>query len=342
MPSNDGRKLDHKTLEVIRIRAVQQVQAGESPEAVIRALGFSRPRIYEWLAAYREGGYDALKAKRLYGRPRKLNGRQLRQIYTWVVGYQPQQFKFEYALWTRGLVRDLIKRKFRVSLSDVSVGRLLRAMGLTPQKPLFRAYQQDPDRVARWKQEEYPRIRQLAKAANAEILFADEASIRSDYHSGTTWSIKGLTPEVKTTGARFGLNLISAVSARGEFHFKVIEGKLNAESFIGFLEDLTYKSERPVFLIVDGHPAHQARKVKEYLATQEGRLQLFFLPPYSPELNPDESVWSYLKHQRLGKMKIAGPDQLRKMALKILRSMKRTPSLIQSLFRHPELKYIMA
>ncbi|MDY6799235.1 MAG: IS630 family transposase [Pseudomonadota bacterium] len=152
MRRDDGRKLDHKTLEAIRVRAVKRVMDGESPEVVIKALGMSRARIYEWLAAYREGGFDALKAKKISGRPKKLSGDQIRELYTWITTFTPDQLKFDFALWTRGRMRELIRQEFNVRLSDVSVGRLLRNLGLTPQKPLHRAYQQKPEAVKQWKE----------------------------------------------------------------------------------------------------------------------------------------------------------------------------------------------
>ncbi len=176
MRHDDGRKLDHKTLEAIRVRAVQRVMDGESPEVVIKALGMSRARIYEWLAAYREGGFDALKAKQISGRPKKLSGAQIRELYIWITTFTPDQLKFDFALWTRGRVRELIRQKFNVRLSDVSVGRLLRNLGLTPQKPLHRAYQQKPEAVKQWKEETYPEIRKEAKKVGATIYFGDEAA----------------------------------------------------------------------------------------------------------------------------------------------------------------------
>jgi len=342
MRDNDGRKLDHKTLEAIRIRAVEQVEAGESPEVVIRALGMSRPRIYEWLAAYREGGYEALKAKQLFGRPPKLTGKQLAQLYRIVTTKNPAQLKFPFALWTRAIVRDVIRDKFGVRLSEVSVGRLLRKMGLSPQKPLRRAYQQDREAVEQWVKEDYPAIRKLAKREKARIYFGDEAGVRSDYHSGTTWAARGQTPVVRTTGARFSINLISAVSPRGEMRFMTVDGRMTADKFIRFLKRLLTGHEDPVFLIVDGHPTHRAVKVKKFVASTDGRLRLFYLPPYSPELNPDESVWNYLKNHKVGKATITGPDQLRTLVLGTLRRLQKLPDLVRAFFRQKELHYIGA
>jgi transposase len=166
---NDGRKLDHKTLEVLRLRAVDQVEAGAHPEDVAEALGLARGTVYMWLAKYRQGGKDALRARPVPGRPPRLSGDQLRRLYTLIVGADPRQLEFEFALWTREMVRELIRREFRVGLSAVSVGRLLRKLGLSSQRPLYRAYQQDPEAVERWKSETYPRIRAQAAAEGATV-----------------------------------------------------------------------------------------------------------------------------------------------------------------------------
>ena len=190
MAKLDARKLDHGTLEQIRIRAVQQVQAGESPEMVIRALGFSTRCIYSWLAMYRAGGWDALKAKRISGRPRKLASRDLHWVYRTVTGKNPLQLGFPFAWWTRAMIAKLIVKRRGVRLSLASVGRLLAQLGLTCQKPLWRAYQQDGSRVEQWLKSEYPRIRALAKREKAEIYFEDESGVRSDFHSGSTWAAR--------------------------------------------------------------------------------------------------------------------------------------------------------
>jgi len=339
MAKRDGRALRHSTLEELRIHAVRQVEAGESPEDVIRALGLSRPRIYEWLAKYREGGLEALRAKPIPGRPPKLSGAQLRWVYRTVTGKNPKQLRFEFALWTRAMIRDLIREKWDVRLSEVSVGRLLKKLGLTPQRPLRRAYQQDPKRVNRWLKKEYPQIRALAKREGAAIFFEDEAGIRSDFHAGTTWAPRGQTPVVEATGERFGLNLISAISPRGELRFMTLPGRMNATKFLEFLERLLEDADRPIFLIVDGHPSHRARKVFDFVRSTEGWLRLFFLPPYSPELNPDELVWNHLKSHGVGKRVVRSRDELKRMAIAHLRSLQRMPERVRGFFRQREVRY---
>jgi len=339
MPQNDARKLDHKTLEAIRIRGVEQVQSGESPEVVIKALGFSRACIYNWLAAYRAGGWHALRAKPLKGRPRKITGRQMKWIYDAVTLKNPMQYKFEFALWTRGMIRTLIHERFGVRLSLPSVGRLLAQLGLTCQKPLMRAFQQNPALVEKWLQEEYPAIRSAAKRMGAEIFFGDEAGVRSDFHSGRTWAPKGQTPVVRTTGARFGFNMISAISPRGQMRFMVVEGRVAAKQFCDFLRRLVFRAERPIFLILDGHPVHRSAKVRQLVESMKDKLQIFFLPPYSPELNPDESVWNDLKNNGIGRMLVTGTDDLKQKVVNHLKFLQRNPVLIRSFFLAPETLY---
>jgi transposase len=167
MRDDDGRKLDHQTLEQLRIRAVGQIEQGAHPEDVATGLGMTRAAVYAWLAKYREGGLESLKARPVPGRPPKLSGAQLHRIYTLVVGNDPRQLQFTFALWTRAMVRELIRREFGVRLSEVSVGRLLRKLGLSPQRPLYRAYQQNPAAVRRWKTEVYPQLRAEAAQAGA-------------------------------------------------------------------------------------------------------------------------------------------------------------------------------
>ena len=210
MRDDDGRKLDHTTLEVLRLRAVDQVAAGVHPEDVADTLGMHRKTVYGWVAKLREGGRDALKARPVPGRPRKLDGAQLARVYQLVVGSDPRQLKFEFALWTRDMIRELIRREFGVALSAVSVGRMLKTMGLSPQKPLYRAWQADPEAVAAWKATEYPKIAAEAKKAGATVYFADEASVRSDDPAGTTWAPVGTTPNADGSSTRVRWMVASA------------------------------------------------------------------------------------------------------------------------------------
>jgi transposase len=335
----DGRKLKHEVLTELRKRAVARVQSGESPEVIVRAMGFSRACIYNWLAMYRAGGWDALDARKRGGRPRKLNGRIIRWVYQVVIGSDPRQYKFPFALWTRKAIATLIYRRYDIRLSANSVGRLLAQLGITPQKPLWRAYQQDPERVQQWVEEEYPSIAKEAKQSGAEIWFADESGLRSDYHAGTTWGLKGQTPMVRTTGARHRLNMLSVVNRRGRIRFMIQKGGVNAEVVCRFLDRLMVGSSKPVFLIWDGHPTHKSTEVAEKVRSYKGRLRLYLLPGYSPELNPGEGVWREVKSHRLGRAGVFTFADMKSKALGALRHLAHRPDKIRSLFHTPSTLY---
>jgi len=341
MKTNDARKLDHKTLTELRKRAVTSVQNNQSPEMVAKALGIDRRTIYGWLARYRNGGWHALDAKKRGGRPPKLDGKAMEWIYRTITLKNPLQLKFTFALWTAKMIGEVIYRQFGVKLSKASVCRLLTQLGLTPQRPVWRAYQQKPEEVQKWLNEEYPKIRVLARRYQAQIFFGDEAGVCSDHHAGTTWAVKGQTPLVSTTGAHFSLNIVSAVSAQGEFRFMIVKGRVGAPVFINFIKRLLHGSERMIFLIVDGYPAHKAKSVMKFIETDpiKKRFRLFFLPPYSPELNPDERVWNDLKNNSIGKQAIHTPGQMRAAVISHLRFIQKSPSRVCSYFNNATTRY---
>jgi transposase len=324
----------------MRERAVRSVQDGENPEVVARVMGVNRSTIYGWLAQYRRGGWGALKAKPLFGRPRKLDGKKLKWIYDTVTQKNPLQLKFAFALWTREMVAKLIKDRFNISLSLVSVGRLLAQLGITCQRPLHRALEHDEALVQQWLKQEYPKIKALAQREKADIFFGDAAHMRSDRHAGRTWGKKGETPVVLSTGARYSMSLISAITSRGHMRFMIKEkGGVNSDVFIEFLKRLMVGSKNKIFLIVDNGPAHVSKKTKAFVARLGGRLRLFYLPPYSPERNPDELVWKHLKADTVGRSMITSFNDFRNKVKSSMISLQRSPSKIRSFFQKPSLKY---
>ncbi|MCL4797894.1 MAG: IS630 family transposase [Bryobacteraceae bacterium] len=339
MARRDARALDHKTLEEMRIRAVEAVQTGQRVEDVAATMRLSRSTVFGWMALYRAGGWHALKAKPVPGRPPKVTGPQIEWIYKTIAGKTPLQYRFEFALWTLDLVRWLIAERFGIRLSKTSTWRLMNQMGLSAQRPLWRAMEQDAAAVERWKREEYPRIRALAKAAKASIWFGDEAGIRSDYHRGTTWAPVGETPVVATTGARYRWNMISAVNGRGDMRFMLTGKAVTAAVFVEFLRRLITGAAHPVFLIVDGHPTHRSSVVRQFVKNHESRLQLFYLPPYSPELNPDEQVWREVKAHSAGRKRVAGKDEFKRILLAALHRLQKMPHKIRAFFRTPDTGY---
>lgn len=334
----DARKLPRDAKAQLRVAAVKRVENGESPEAVAAGMGFNRRIIYRWLQAYHYGGEQALQAKPIPGAPAKLSAQQMAKLSRIVYTKNPLQLKFPYALWTLAMIRELIKRMFDVSLSEVSVGRLMRRMGFSPQRPLYRAWQQDPALVEAWRTQQYPQIAKRAKREKALIFFADESGIRSDHHAGTSWAPTGRTPIVKATGARFGYNMLSAVNALGHFRFMTVEGSVNGAVFCEFLRRLITGMDRKIFLIVDGHPSHKAKVVKEFVANNAERIELFFLPPYAPELNPDELAWAHVK-SNIGKAAVQTKQELKARVDSVLRQLQKLPHIVAGFFRAPTCKY---
>jgi transposase len=338
----DGRKLDHRTLEEIRKMAVERVREGEHPGMVIASYGFHRSVIYRWLKAAngRGKGLKALAARKGTGRPRKLTAAQERQVFRWINGKNPMQYGFDFGLWTRQIVRELVAMKFDVSLSLASVGGLLARLGLTAQKPLQRAYQRDPEAIERWQRETYPAIAARAKREGAEIHFWDESGFRADSVQGKTWAPVGQTPIVNVPGQRQSISAASAVSAKGAFWFATYQGGLTGELFVELLKKLMYRRKKPLHLVLDGLPAHKTKVVKTYVAATEGRLALHFLPGYAPELNPDELVWSHAKRTGNARRPLQKGEKLEPRIAAQLAEIRDNPKLVRSFFKHPSVAYI--
>jgi transposase len=336
----DGRTFDHKALEQIRMLAVKRVvEDGESPGEVMKSFGLCRTTIYPWLRDYRDKGLESLAQRIAKGPEPLLNEKQRQRVRRWILGKDPRQYGFDFALWTRRIVRALIKEKMGIECGLTAVGRLLASLDITPQKPLRRAYERDPEAVALWEKEIYPQLRKRAKLLGARIFFSDEAGFQSDPVLGRTYGLKGHTPVVTTSGQRQSLNVISAVNARGEFWAVTYTGKLNAESFMVFLQNFVESQAGKIFLVVDGHPAHKANAVKEYIKSLEGRLELYFLPPYAPDLNPDEFVWSYMKNNGVSKKPLKKNESLQSRIDEDLNGIKENRKLVKSFFGATSVAY---
>ena len=227
-----------------------------------------------------------------------------------------------------------------VTLGLTAIGRLLHELGITPQKPLRRAYKRDPIAIENWTRTEYPRLKIRATRRKAQIVFWDEAGVRSEQVLGRTWGEKGKTPEVPTSGQRQSINAISAVNARGAFWYEVSAGRFNATRFKEeVLTSFMRGRKRPVFLVVDGHPAHRAKLIASYVKQLKGRLERHFLPGYAPELNPDEFVWNYVTREGSSKKPPKRNESLRQRVESDLANIKRRPALVRSFFRAPRVFY---
>jgi transposase len=340
MKTKDFRSLSPQSQEDIRRKAVQAVLSGRSRTEVAALFGVTRQAVHAWMRLYKEGGAKALKANRR-GRPKggSLQPWQAAQIAKTVVDRHPEQLKLPFYLWTREAVALLIARKFGIRLSVWTVGRYLARWGFTPQKPVRRAFEQNPEAVRRWLEEEYPAIRKEAKREKSKIHWGDEMGLRSDHATGRSFSRKGQTPVIYGTGQRFGCHMISAITNRGRLAFMVFKKGFCAEVFIDFLRRLIRQNQHKVFLIVDGHPVHRSTKAKKWVEKNAHRIRLFFLPGYSPELNPDEILNQDVKSNAVGRRRAHNQYELIGNVRSFLRSRQRQPHIVRKYFHEEHVRY---
>lgn len=337
---NDGRSLAHNTLEEMRILAVQRMAEGEHPDDVAASFGMNRSWAYKIRAQAHGRGVRALRSTKGTGRPRTLTPTQEQRVLRWINGKNPTQYGFDFGLWTRKLVRELVQKKFGVTLSLASIGAMLARLNLTPQKPLQRAYQRDPEAIDRWQHETYPAIARQAREQKADIFFWDESGFRADSVHGKTWAPRGETPVVERPGQRQSMSAASAVNSKGAFWFATYEGGLSGELFVTLLKKLMFNRKRVVHLIIDGLPAHKKAIVKDYVANLQDKLVLHFLPGYAPDLNPDELVWSHVKRNGAARRPLRKGEKLGPRIHEQLAQIGRNPKLVRSFFRHPSVRYI--
>lgn len=321
-----------------RRAVVEAVQRGDSVAVVARVFGVAVRSIFDWLAWYRQGGWQALKEGRRSGRPRKVSGEIMRWLYRAITLGDPRQYKFEFCLWTLAIIRQMLRREHGIELSKSAVSRLLGQLGLSPQRPIYRSYKQKPRELRRFLKETFPGLQELAKRTGAVIFFVDEAAVRSDAHRGATWGKIGETPIVQDSGDRFSLRLISAVSPRGDMRFAAFEGSMTGARFVAFIEKLRKDVKRPLIIIADNASYHRSQPLKDYVANSQGQVVVENLPRYAPELNPDEQVWNHAK-SRLGKLFVTSKNEMKRAVLNIMRAIQRSSDLIQSFFQLPDTKY---
>lgn len=323
-----------------RKEVVEAIVVRNEPVALVaRIHNIPRRTIFDWLARYRNGGWDALKEGSRRGRPRKLSGEDMQWVYEAITMGSPLNHKFECCLWTLNIIRSMIAKERGVVLSKSAVSRLLGHLGLSPQRPLYKSYKQDPKKLEKYLKETFPQVVERAQALGAEIYFVDEAGVRSDAHRGWTWGRIGETPVVRDSGGRFGLKVISAVTARGDMRFSFIEGKMNSARFIQFLKKLRKDAGRPIIVIADNARYHHSKETQKFIESETDNILMAFLPAYSPELNPDEQVWNHAK-ARLSKLPVYNAQGMKKCLTSILHSLQKQKSLIKSFFRLADTTYI--
>lgn len=344
MALHDARTLSPEAQEDLRRRVIHAVvQQKTRPVDAVRTFGVSRTAVHNWTQAHRAGGLVALRA-RPRGRPKasRLASHQAALAVRLITDRCPDQLKMPFVLWTREAVRHLLAERFDLKVSVWTAGRYLAAWGLTPQKPLRRAYERDPAAVKRWLKEEYPAIRAAAKREKAEIHWGDQMGLRSDHQTGTSYGRRGQTPVIPATGQRFGCNMMSTLTNRGALTFMVFKRRFTAPVCIQFLRRLIRQRKRKVFLILDRHPVHRSATVQRWIEQHTDRLRLFFLPGYSPELNPDEYLNHDVKANAVGRTRPATQVEMMDLLRGYLRIKQARPELIEAFFNHPSVQYAAA
>jgi len=340
----DARRLSQKEQALLRRKAVDMVIAGRKKVEIAAILGVSRDAVGRWHGRYKKEGKKAFEPKRRGSPPpRVLSSRQEGWIRQRIIDKAPQQLKLPFALWTREAIAALIEKKYGLKVPLRTLTDYLRRWGFTPQKPARQALEQKSEAVRVWLEEEYPAIEAKAKAKNGIIYWEDEMGLRSDHQAGRSFSLKGLTPVVKVTGNRFRCNMISALTNRGQLAFSVFEGSFVVSVFLRFLRQLIRHAKgRKVFLIADGHPVHRAKAVKDWLEKHPQDIELFYLPAYSPDRNPDELLNQELKATVYKNGRPQNKKDLKRKLQARLYAIQKQPHKIQAYFQKHSVRYAAA
>lgn len=341
MHKKDGRNLSPDGQEVIRFQIVKYLNKGKGTQKEASEIfGLSHIAVKRIWKKYKEGGLKAIKSKKRGVKGgKKIKGAQAAEIRRLIKDKLPDQLKLPYGLWTREAVQQLIFNKYKIELSRWQVGRYLKAWGYTPQKPISKAFEQKPEKVKAWLEKEFPAIKKRAAKEKAIIYFGDETGMRSDHQAGKSYAPKGETPVIKRTGQRFSLNMISAISNKGHLQFMIIDGRFNSEIFELFLKRMIRYSKQKIYFVTDGHPAHKTKNLNEWLSKNKNRIEVFFLPPYSPELNPQEYVNQDVKTNIIGKKRAINKIEMKSNVVDFMMKRKNDKRQVQKYFHEKHVRY---
>lgn len=342
MEIQDARKITPEALLERRKQAIMLFKKGMKRYEIAAIVGVTAYTVGQWIKAWEQGGQAALKVKsngRPKGSGRKLYPHEEAEIKRCLIDKCPDQLKLPFALWTRQAVQQLIKQKFSVNMTLQGIGKYLKNWGFTPQKPIRRAYERNNERVRIWLEDEYPSIASKAKRENAEIHWGDETGLRSDDVNGRSYAPKGKTPVQRVKGTPEKLNMISTVTNRGQMRFMFYKQTMTAQLLIKFIKRLIRSSERKIFLILDNLKVHHSSVLNEWLAENKAFIEVFYLPSYSPDLNPDELLNSDLKSNLSKKPESKQKGELEKHAKAHMRSVQKRPQHIMGFFQKESVKY---
>jgi transposase len=342
MKKTDGRHLSEQTLEHLRKQAVVLNKKGKIQSEIAESFGVSRVTIGTWLKKHRHHGKKAFKSEkrgRKFGEKRTLTIEQETRIQRIIQEKTPDQLKMPFALWNRNAIKELIQSLYGIDMPIRTVGEYLSRWGFTPQRPLKRAYEQRPEEVKKWLNDQYPDIANRARSEDAEIHWGDETGLSSNSNYSRGYAPRGQTPVLHQNAKRFSMSMISSVTNRGKIRFMCYNGAMNAELFVRFLKRLTKDQPRKIFLIVDNLKVHHSKVVQEWLEKHHDNIELFFLPPYAPEKNPDEYLNRDLKLSLSNKSLARNQDQLKKQLVSHMRKIQKLPKRVKSYFKNHNVLY---
>jgi len=342
MEKMDFRKLSSEQRNGYRKRAMLLLRSGKKKKEVAVIFGVRPNTITDWVKSYKAKGAKGLQdSKRgVKSEDKKLlTSKQELAIQSLILDTMPDQLKLPYALWTRKAVMELISRDMNVNLALTTTGYYLRSWGYSPQKPKKKAYEQNPKAVQKWLDEEYPTIKEKAKQEKAEIHWGDETGVRNNSQHGRSYAPKGRTPVKKSMAKRFSTNMISTVTNQGKVEFMIYEGTMNADRFIKFLKQLIKGKGAKIYLILDNLRVHHSKIVKEWVAENKETIELFFLPSYSPEKNPDEYLNCDLKQGLSQKPSPKNQEKLTEHLREHMLLLQNSPQRIQKYFKHKDIRY---
>lgn len=341
MKQKDGRNRTASAQATIREQVIDYLKKKRGSQAqAAEIFGLHIRSVNRMWARYKVGGTRNIKAnKRGVKGGKKINGKQAAEVRQLIKDKMPDQLKLPFGLWTREAVQQLIADRFGIALSRWQVGRYLKSWGYTPQKPISKAFEQKPAQVKAWLENEFPAIKKQAAKENAVIYFGDETGMRSDHQAGRSYAPSGQTPIIKKTGQRFSINMISAISNKGHLQFMIIDGRFNGDVFITFLKQMIKFSRQKIYFVTDGHPAHKTKKLNQWLAENKNRIEVFFLPPYSPELNPQEYVNQDVKTNVIGKKRPINKAQMVSNVEAFMYDRKNNKKQVQKYFHVSHVRY---
>lgn len=342
MEKMDFRKLSIEERFQFKKRAITLIKSGKKQYEVAELYGIRAATVSSWMKAYKLHGTKGLK-ERLRGvkseDKKLLNKKQEKEIQKMITDVMPEQLKLDYALWTRRAVKELVEREFGIVLAINTMGDYLRSWGFSPQKPKKLAYEQCPKKVQKWLDEEYPTIKKRAKEEDAEIQWGDETGVRNSNQHGRSYAPKGKTPTKKHKSKRFTVNMVSTVTNQGQVQFMVYSGSMNADRLIEFMNQLIKGREQKIFLILDNLRVHHSKVVKAWVEDNKDKIELFFLPSYSPEKNPDEYLNCDLKYGMSEKPAPKNSEQLRTNVENHMNMLKSNAERVKKYFKHKEIQY---